>query len=731
MTVVEDLDLEDPDVQAMLDVRPGASGAPLNVGAGKGFDDDGDDDAGNGPGLINVDMKQWATGSLEDPLRHAVGLRNAQDAPKMRFWNSLPLFFQNTIFHGEQDASIQEVRRGSIEERLARATSCKEEGNRLLKEGRLKDAVEAYEKGAGVLRYIECFRPDWKNDDGSYKGIEDEWLRVEDALLTEKASPSEQDIRQLLASLYLNLALAAQKQEDWMVMFAATNEVITKVDEENPKAWFRRAQARIGPMTCRDSDVTAAIEDLQAAVKLAPSDKAVRSLLSDLRQGRRAQQTQEKERCQRIFQHGGGGLESDRAKREEPQSESGGYPTSRSQPKPQWDLRDPKVQRMLDVHPGPGSRFFDGDTELPPLDGDSSNTPDLERLQQCKVKVPDEEVSIKREPCSSSTSSKAKPVQVASTDGDDDPREKGGGLIDLDMNQFGSGTMQDPLRHAMGMRTAQDNKKMHKWLSWPSLFQNTIFHAYQDAEVAAIRKESDVHKRVEFSRGLKEQGTALLQNSDFDKAIQAYEKAAGVLRYVECTRPDWRNADGSFKGIEDDWLQVRDETVCGEGPQAADARTQVVSCYLNIALAGQKQENWATVLAATSEALKLDDSCVKALVRRAHARVTPMTATEEDWDLALADLTHAAKAAPQDKVVRDELQKLRAQRKAQREAQKAKFGGLFQRGQVVTNDPRLEGDRPDPSKLDLRDPKVQQLLDIYPGPNFYVPDQDEEPSPAN
>merc|ERR1712050_95544 len=71
---------------------------------------------------------------MNDPLRHAMGLRSAQDACKMRMWNSFPSLFQNTIFHGEQDASIKQLRHGGqICERLARARELKEAGNASLK----------------------------------------------------------------------------------------------------------------------------------------------------------------------------------------------------------------------------------------------------------------------------------------------------------------------------------------------------------------------------------------------------------------------------------------------------------------------------------------------------------------------------------------------------------------------------------------------------------------------
>ncbi|CAJ1341485.1 unnamed protein product, partial [Effrenium voratum] len=194
-------------------------------------DMDEEENPNDGPGLIKLDMKQFGSGTMEDPLRHAVAMRTAQDQYKMQMWNSFPPLFQNTIFHGEQDLSIAALRKASLAERLARAKELKEEGNSLLKSRSsnaekpveespelsqeierveaaiwekerelkelrqqlaslkaqvkpkqvpqeisedserqaLEEAVRRYEKAAGLLRYVECIRPDWKNDDGSYK----------------------------------------------------------------------------------------------------------------------------------------------------------------------------------------------------------------------------------------------------------------------------------------------------------------------------------------------------------------------------------------------------------------------------------------------------------------------------------------------------------------------------------------------------------------------------------
>eukprot|EP00404_Azadinium_spinosum_P033496 CAMPEP_0180572128 /NCGR_PEP_ID=MMETSP1037_2-20121125/9088_1 /TAXON_ID=632150 /ORGANISM="Azadinium spinosum, Strain 3D9" /LENGTH=395 /DNA_ID=CAMNT_0022589493 /DNA_START=1 /DNA_END=1189 /DNA_ORIENTATION=+ len=140
-----------------------------------------EDEEAQADGFFN--MADFGKGTLADPLRHAMGFRAAQDEQKMRFWNSLPVFMQNTIWHGEKDAAIQRCRRGgSLEERLALGEELKAKGNDFLKGDRpdAKKAMDRYEHAAGMLRYIECTRPDWKNDDGSYKGIEDEHLRYVD-----------------------------------------------------------------------------------------------------------------------------------------------------------------------------------------------------------------------------------------------------------------------------------------------------------------------------------------------------------------------------------------------------------------------------------------------------------------------------------------------------------------------------------------------------------------------
>mmetsp|Transcript_99122 Transcript_99122/g.305544 ORF Transcript_99122/g.305544 Transcript_99122/m.305544 type:complete len:390 (+) Transcript_99122:86-1255(+) len=383
----------------------------------------------------------------------------------------------------------------------------------------------------------------------------------------------------------------------------------------------------------------------------------------------------------------------------------------------------------------------------------------------------------------------------------DDDDERGGGLIDLDMGAFGSGAMNDPLRHAMGLRSAQDKCKMRMWDSFPPLFQNTIFHGEQDATIKELRRSGSLAERLARARELKAAGNAALKSASgtgeaappaappddgarrgelearvrelqeavaakerelkdlrhalkqaqadlqnvqlgesaakpppqpagsggdwaskgLEEAITSYERAAGILRYVECTRLDWRNDDGSYKGIEDVHLRVDASALEGEGQEVAEAREMVASCYLNIALASQKLGKFEQMRQACDEVLsKVNKESVKALYRRAQARVAPAGALDADRDEAIRDLVAAAQLSPQDKEVRGMLSKLRAEKKAKEASERSTFAGLFERGAVVEEVPRPEVVKEkEPANLDLRDPRVQRMLDVYPGPDSF------------
>ena len=73
--------------------------------------------------------------------------------------------------------------------------------------------------------------------------------------------------------------------EDYKRCVQASSDAI-EIDPQSSKALYRRARALSEPMTARDEDTDRAIDDLAMAAKVAPDDRAVRTLLTKLRQGR-------------------------------------------------------------------------------------------------------------------------------------------------------------------------------------------------------------------------------------------------------------------------------------------------------------------------------------------------------------------------------------------------------------------------------------------------------------
>jgi len=244
-------------------------------------------------------------------------------------------------------------------------------------------------------------------------------------------------------------------------------------------------------------------------------------------------------------------------------------------------------------------------------------------------------------------------------------------------------------------------------------------------ELRGLKNQYDSAMSVQVKLSAETQQVSALKADEcttaFEKAITSYEKAAGLLRFVECVRPDWKNDDGSYKGIEDDWLRVDDTALREDSVEREEVQDMITSCYLNIALVSQKLQKFEQMRKACDEVLsKVNDQNVKAFYRRAQARVAPVGALDSDRDAAIEDLVAAAKIAPQDKDVRSLLSKLRAEKRRNETDDRNKFAGMFERGEVVTNDPRQEGDPQKPIDWDLRDPRVQNLLDIRPGPDAYV-----------
>ena len=98
----------------------------------------------------------------------------------------------------------------------------------------------------------------------------------------------------------------------------------------------------------------------------------------------------------------------------------------------------------------------------------------------------------------------------------------------------------------------------------------------------------------------------------------------------------------------------------------------MISCFLNIAMCHTKMGDAKKAEASCSQAVKIDDTNVKARFRRGQVRLT-----QGDLDGARADLYEAAKREPQNKDIRREIEGLKKQEQKLKQQQKGMFGGMF------------------------------------------------------
>ena len=167
------------------------------------------------------------------------------------------------------------------------------------------------------------------------------------------------------------------------------------------------------------------------------------------------------------------------------------------------------------------------------------------------------------------------------------------------------------------------------------------------AEQAAKEKEasgeSDDHdfrklKKPERMRKVKmnkAEGTELFKDKNYEYAMKRYKRAL-----LHCTK---------FFDLDEE--------------SKKEVKAVELALHNNVSMCATKLENWALVFEHTKHALDIDESCVKALYRRAFAQEKT-----KKFDDAKKILSKAAKLAPEDKSVA----KLSARVEAQLKRQKAK-----------------------------------------------------------
>ena len=156
--------------------------------------------------------------------------------------------------NGEDDDEDEEEL--SDEQKLENAKKHKEEGNGFFKSGNLMEALAKYREAV---------------------------MEIEDIDETEKP-----EVKEALKLLNLNIATVTKKMEKWPEVVKATSKAL-EYEKDNVKALFFR-----GVANRHLKEFTLATEDLKAAIKLNPNDKAMRAEFEALKEDKKKQIQAEK-----------------------------------------------------------------------------------------------------------------------------------------------------------------------------------------------------------------------------------------------------------------------------------------------------------------------------------------------------------------------------------------------------------------------------------------------------
>mmetsp|Transcript_144536 Transcript_144536/g.254914 ORF Transcript_144536/g.254914 Transcript_144536/m.254914 type:complete len:476 (+) Transcript_144536:85-1512(+) len=243
------------------------------------------------------------------------------------------------------------------------------------------------------------------------------------------------------------------------------------------------------------------------------------------------------------------------------------------------------------------------------------------------------------------------------------------------------------LQEAVKLKSAQMGQKRKTYETWPYFVQHTIFHSEKDDFKTWRHLPFD--EKIEQAESIKDEGNKLYQDKKYADAVDKYEEAASLFHYCYSTDPGWRKNN---RGIDDDVLVLVDDEGEDED-QKRQIRKLRLMCCLNLAQSKIKLAKFDEAIVAATVALELDPENVKALYRRAEARVRPSGSTAYDHDCAIKDLNKANEIDPKDKTVSSLLKTLREERRKQREKDKGTFEGMFERGEIYDKESMEEAEK--------------------------------------
>ena len=252
-------------------------------------------------------------------------------------------------------------------------------------------------------------------------------------------------------------------------------------------------------------------------------------------------------------------------------------------------------------------------------------------------------------------------------------------------------TFDELLQTAASIKTEQLKRKRRTFESWPAFLRSTLFHE------PAVRHLRDLPftARLAEAEKLKAAGNAQFKKGRFAAAHACYERALGVLRYVQNDDPSFYSEDRKDgKGyVDDDDVRIVDWI----GPCGADANPDDVDaariaalkfeCALNLGQALFKEGDHTACVEACTYAIELQPRSAKALYRRAKARTASVSSGTTEIALAQRDLALCVEIEPANRAAREAYAQLRRDTKVQRASDRSTFRGFLKRGDIGVDAP--------------------------------------------
>ncbi len=238
-------------------------------------------------------------GGFNELLQEAAKIKGAQMATMRTEFDSWPVFFQNTLFHGESIEVVKEGRKLPCKERISTVKKVKDEGTSAFQDLDFNTACTKYEHALAMIHYVYPNRKDWKK-----RGIKDEDMETVDYIGDKDSSKEDRDaLKKLKSILYTNIATCHFQSKNWSLSVRACNYAL-KYDEVNVKALYRRAMSNIKAPSAGGVEIDSALSDLKAAFKIEPNNSSVKRELSRLKQSLKKQRLTDKSNYSGLFERG-------------------------------------------------------------------------------------------------------------------------------------------------------------------------------------------------------------------------------------------------------------------------------------------------------------------------------------------------------------------------------------------------------------------------------------------